>query len=128
HTKKASEDKSTRLSSTGTLSDKISAHRFFHVVDARHWNSVETFHQYRDVSFSAQHHADIYKADLERISVHNDIHESLRKIALNLLKHFKNDEFVDRFSKTTDKVAEGRANNGIRSLIFGVTENVSTPP
>ncbi|KAI1297456.1 hypothetical protein EDD11_007116 [Mortierella claussenii] len=128
YTRKTSAGQATRSLSIGTLDDRILAHRFFHVVDARHWHQVETFHNYRDTSLSAQRHADIYKADLERISVHDGVPEPLRKTALNLAKHFKNDEFVDKFLKITDKVGERRANNGVRSLLFGVTENVGTPP
>lgn len=125
---KTSADRSTRSLSIGTLNIHIVAHRFFHIVDARHWHQVETFHHYRDISLSAQRHADIYKADLERISDHDSVPGPLRKTASNLLKHFKNDEFVDKFSKITDMVGERRANRGVRSLLFGVAENVGAPP
>ncbi|KAG0353301.1 hypothetical protein BG005_007389 [Podila minutissima] len=128
HTMKTSADRSTRSLSIGTLNIHIVAHRFFHIVDARHWHQVETFHHYRDISLSAQRHADIYKADLERISDHDSVPGPLRKTASNLLKHFKNDEFVDKFSKITDMVGERRANRGVRSLLFGVAENVGAPP
>lgn len=118
---------STLPSAIGTLDDHIFAHRFFHIVDARNWKQVETFHQYCDVNLSAQRHADIYKADLERISVHDSVPEPLRKMASILVKYFKNDEFVDKFSKLTDKVGERRANEGVRSLFFSVTENAAAP-
>ncbi|KAF9549959.1 hypothetical protein EC957_002019 [Mortierella hygrophila] len=128
HPAETSADQPTRSLSIGTLDNDIPAHRFFHVVDARHWHQVETFHRYRDISLSAQRHADIYMANLKHISVHGGAPEPLRKIASELVKHFKNDEFVDKFLKSTDKVGEKRAAHGVRSMIFGVTENANTPP
>ncbi|KAF9145342.1 hypothetical protein BGX30_009352 [Mortierella sp. GBA39] len=67
-------------------------------------------------------------ANLKRISVHDGAPEPLRKMASQLVKQFKNDVFVEKFLKSTDKVGERRATHGVRSMIFGVTENVSTPP
>ncbi|KAG9068817.1 hypothetical protein KI688_011103 [Linnemannia hyalina] len=128
HTAEASADQPTRSLSIGTLDNDIPAHRFFHVVDARHWHQVETFHRYRDISLSAQRHADIYMANLKHISVHDGAPEPLRKMASELVKHFKNDEFVDKFLKSTDKVGERRATHGVRNMVFGVTENASTSP
>ncbi|KAK3829637.1 MAG: hypothetical protein J3R72DRAFT_263771 [Linnemannia gamsii] len=123
-----SANQTPRTFSIGSLGDQILAHRFFHLVDARHWHQVEKFHLYRDINHSAQRHADIYKADLERISAHGSVPDPLRKTALKLAKHFKNDEFVESFSKATDRVGERRAIGGVRSLHFGIMENVDTPP
>ncbi|KAG0050297.1 hypothetical protein BGZ83_004911 [Gryganskiella cystojenkinii] len=116
--------KTTRSSSIGSLDDRLLAHRFFHIVDARNWKQVEVFHQYRDVNTSAQMHADIYKADLERISVHDGVPEPLRKMTSNLVKNFKTTNLWTNSQRLLTNVGERRTNAGVRSLLFNVTGNV----
>ncbi|KAF9991676.1 hypothetical protein BGZ79_004139 [Entomortierella chlamydospora] len=106
----------TNRSTSPALDKQISVHRFFHLVNYRSWNQIDVFHKYRDPSISAENHAIIYKSDLERISNNSDIPESLRKVAFNLVRNFKSDEFVTRFAELTDVIAERNANQGDHRL------------
>ncbi|KAG0004862.1 hypothetical protein BGZ80_005546 [Entomortierella chlamydospora] len=116
----------TNRSTSPALDKQISVHRFFHLVNYRSWNQIDVFHKYRDPSISAENHAIIYKSDLERISNNSDIPESLRKVAFNLVRNFKSDEFVTRFAELTDVIAERNANQGIRNIFLKVAGNLGT--
>ncbi|KAF9155782.1 hypothetical protein BGX20_004373 [Mortierella sp. AD010] len=129
HKKKVSKSpKSTNhlMTQSTTLDENIPVHRFFHLVNYRSWNQIDVFHKYRDPSNSAENHAIIYKSDLERISGNPDISDPLRKVAYNLVKHFKSDEFVTRFAELTDALSERNANQGVRNMFLKVAGNLGT--
>ncbi|KAI1313011.1 hypothetical protein EDD11_002789 [Mortierella claussenii] len=90
------------------------------------WNQIDVFHKYRDPSKSSENHAIIYKSDLENISGNSDIPASLRKVASNLARNFKHDEFVAKFAELTDVSSERNANQGVRNMFLKVAGNLGT--
>ncbi|KAG0007656.1 hypothetical protein BGZ80_004396 [Entomortierella chlamydospora] len=100
----------------------IDVHRFFRVIDARHWNNLSTFFRFREPGKTAEEHYYIYRNGLEEISSNSGVGERLQARASFLLDCLEYDTFVNGFATFVERSESKQTEGSVHGLFLNIAK------
>ncbi|KAF9902892.1 hypothetical protein BX616_001778 [Lobosporangium transversale] len=106
-----------------TAPSALKVHPFFKSVKARYWHNTHAFFKYCDLSKPSEQHFTTYTKGLTTISNANNVSESLRSRADNVLQKASKDPFTQAFEEYINKKNASDAKRKISSTILKVVKS-----